>query len=100
MQAIERLLTPKEYADIRRCSIRTTERERERCDGCPYVQMGRRIYYRREDVEQFISAHVRRPHQTSADPHAEGVLECTRDEPAASSKPSQLLGLSVKDDGD
>jgi hypothetical protein len=54
-----KLLTQKEYTDIRGCSIRTAERERETGDGCPYVRLGRRIYYRREDVERFINAHVR-----------------------------------------
>jgi hypothetical protein len=56
---MQRLLTQKEYADMRRCSVRTTERERETGNGCPYVRMGRRIYYRPEDVQQFITAHVR-----------------------------------------
>jgi hypothetical protein len=59
LEPLNKLLTQKEYADIRRCSVRTAERERESGDGCPYVRLGRRIYYRREDVERFISAHVR-----------------------------------------
>jgi hypothetical protein len=58
-------LTEKEYAGIRRCSVRTTERERETGVGCPYVRMGRRIYYRPEDVQQFIAAHVRGSHRGS-----------------------------------
>jgi hypothetical protein len=61
------LLTSKEYAAVRRCSDRTIERERESGDGCPYVQLGRRIYYRREDVERFINAHVRGKDQVSND---------------------------------
>jgi hypothetical protein len=59
MEAIRRLLTSKDRAEREHRSVRTIERERERGDGCPYVQLGRRIYYRPEDVEQFISAHVR-----------------------------------------
>jgi hypothetical protein len=56
---MQRLITSKEFSDLRRCSERTTQRERERDNGCPYVRIGRRIYYRPEDVEAFISAHVR-----------------------------------------
>jgi hypothetical protein len=53
------LLTARECADYRRCSIRTLDRERETGLGCPYVRIGRRIFYRRGDVEQFIAKHIR-----------------------------------------
>jgi hypothetical protein len=52
------LLTAKECADYRRCSLRTLDRERELGNGCPYVRIGGRIYYRRGDVDYFIAAHV------------------------------------------
>ena len=65
MEAIGRLLTSKDRAEIERRSVRTIERERERGDGCPYVRLGRRIYYRPEDVQQFIAAHVRGSHKKS-----------------------------------
>jgi hypothetical protein len=52
------LWTSREYAGYRRCSQRTVDRERERGDGCPYVRIGARIYYRPCDVERFIAAHV------------------------------------------
>jgi hypothetical protein len=52
------LLTARECADYRRCSLRTLDRERELGTGCPYVRVGSRIYYRRGDVDQFIAAHV------------------------------------------
>jgi Helix-turn-helix domain len=52
------LLTAKECADYRRCSLRTLDRERELGNGCPYVRIGGRIYYRRRDVDQFIAAHL------------------------------------------
>jgi hypothetical protein len=52
------LLTARECADYRRTSLRTLDRERERGDGCPYVRIGARIYYRRADVDRFIAAHV------------------------------------------
>jgi hypothetical protein len=53
------LLTARECADYRRCSLRTLDRERERGEGCPYVRIGGRIYYRVCDVDQFITAHLR-----------------------------------------
>jgi hypothetical protein len=52
------LLTARECADYRRCSLRTLDRERELGNGCPYVRIGGRIYYRRGDVDQFIADHV------------------------------------------
>jgi hypothetical protein len=52
------LWTPRECAGYRRCSLRTLDRERERGDGCSYVRIGGRIYYRRNDVDEFIAAHV------------------------------------------
>lgn len=52
------LLTPRECASYRRCSLRTLDREREHGDGCPYVRIGGRIYYRRSDVDQFIAVHL------------------------------------------
>jgi hypothetical protein len=52
-----RLLTQREYAEYRRCSIRTIERERAIGEGCPYVRMGARILYRLADVDCFIDAH-------------------------------------------
>src|SRR5262249_11876060 len=59
MHDLEKLILTDEYAQIRRCSPRTIEREREHGDGCPYIRIGRRIYYRRADIEEFIMAHVR-----------------------------------------
>jgi hypothetical protein len=52
------LWTPRECAAYRRCSVRTLDRERELGDGCPYVRIGGRIYYRRGDVDQFIAEHI------------------------------------------
>jgi hypothetical protein len=50
--------TSRECATYRRCSLRTLDRERERGDGCPYIRVGERIFYRRGDVERFIEEHV------------------------------------------
>jgi hypothetical protein len=99
MEAIERLLTPKEYADMRRCSVRTTERERERGDGCPYVQIGRRIYYRREDIERFITARVR-GYDKAFPPalQAEQIHDCTRDDATTCSQPPRHPRLRSRND--
>jgi hypothetical protein len=53
----DRLLTQREYAEYRRCSIRTIERERAVGTGCPYVRIGARILYRLADVDRFVNAH-------------------------------------------
>jgi hypothetical protein len=53
------LLTPKETAAYRRCSIRKLDRERADGGGCPYVRIDGRIFYRRADVDRFIEVHVR-----------------------------------------
>jgi hypothetical protein len=56
------LLTPKECAAYRRCSVRKLDRERAEGRGCPYVRVDARIFYRRPDIDQFIAAHVRGVH--------------------------------------
>jgi hypothetical protein len=55
------LLTPAEYARLRRCSLRTLDRERANHTGCPYVRLGGRLFYRRNDIDQFIETHISRP---------------------------------------
>lgn len=52
------LLTPKECAAYRRCSVRKLDRERAERRGCPYVQIDGRIFYRRADVDRFIELHI------------------------------------------
>jgi len=54
---VDRLLTEREYAEYRRCSTRTIERERAVGEGAPYVRIGRRILYRRADIDRFVDAH-------------------------------------------
>jgi hypothetical protein len=56
------LLTPKECSAYRRCSLRKLDRERADGRGCPYVRIDGRIFYRREDVDQFIASRVRGVH--------------------------------------
>lgn len=53
------LLTPQEYARYRRCSVRTLDRERAQGRGCPYVRVGSRILYRRNDIDRHVEAHLR-----------------------------------------
>jgi hypothetical protein len=52
------LFIPKECAQYRRCSVRKLDRERAEGRGCPYVRIDGRVFYRRSDVDCFISAHV------------------------------------------
>lgn len=54
------LLTTAEYARLRRCSLRTLDRERANRSGCPYLRLGGRIFYRRSDIELYIERLVRR----------------------------------------
>jgi len=57
MNCLEPLLTQKDYAQLRRCSIRTIQRERERGNGCPFIRIGKLIRYKTADVLQFVEAH-------------------------------------------
>lgn len=59
----DELLTGTEYARLRRCSIRTVERERTARTGCRYVKPGRSVRYKRSDVAKFIERNAR--HSTS-----------------------------------
>jgi hypothetical protein len=59
MQEMEILLTGLEYAQIRRCSVRTIERERSVGDGCQFIKIGRAVRYRRGDVVNFIERRSR-----------------------------------------
>jgi predicted rRNA methylase YqxC with S4 and FtsJ domains len=58
-ERLDDLLVQREYAQIRRCSERTIERERSAGNGCRYVKIGRAVRYRRRDVLDFIERHVR-----------------------------------------
>jgi hypothetical protein len=60
LEDLDDLLKQRTYAEIRRCSQRTIERERAVGDGCPYVKIGRSVRYRRRDINDFIERHVRR----------------------------------------
>jgi hypothetical protein len=53
------LLTQREYANLRRCSERTIERERGSGGGCRYIKIGRAVRYKRADALDFIERHAR-----------------------------------------
>jgi len=88
---ISELLTPRECADCRRCSLRTLDRERAELRGPPYVQIGPRIFYRRKDVDLFIAAHLRMPRVADVD---------DKPTPRLSSRPPKIAGGSVGDESD
>jgi hypothetical protein len=60
MDKLDELVTGPEYALIRRCSVRTIERERTAGTGCRYIQVGRLVRYRRSDITDYLDRHTRR----------------------------------------
>ena len=66
MDDLDELLTGAEYARIRRCSLRTVERERTAGTGCRYIKLSRAVRYKRRDVLDYIERNAR--HSTS-EPH-------------------------------
>jgi predicted DNA-binding transcriptional regulator AlpA len=59
MDDLDGLLRQPEYAEIRRCSERTIERERASGSGCKFIKIGRAVRYRRSDIIEFINRHAR-----------------------------------------
>jgi hypothetical protein len=57
MDILEELITGPEYAEKRRCSVRTIERERVTGTGCKFIKIGRKVLYRPRDVLEFIERH-------------------------------------------
>lgn len=66
MDGLDDLLTGREYAQTRRCSQRTIERERTDGTGCRFIKIGRTVRYRRCDILEFIERHARQ--STSENP--------------------------------
>ena len=52
------LLSEKEVAKIYKINVRTLQRERSMGIGIPYVKIGRRVRYKRSDIEQYIKHHT------------------------------------------
>ena len=51
----EKLLTEKEVEEKYGLNKRTLQRERIYLTGIPYHKIGRRVFYRRSDIEEFLS---------------------------------------------
>jgi len=52
------ILTAPDAANILRVHLRTLERWRQTGEGPRYVKMGRRVGYRRSDLEDWLEANV------------------------------------------
>ena len=52
------LWTPDETAEVLRTSPRTLERRRLDGTGPKFVKLGRRVLYRPEDVDTYVSEHT------------------------------------------
>ena len=63
--ALSPLIPPPQLAGLLNISIRTLERWRVEGVGPAYVKAGRRVLYRREDVESWLAEGIR--HSTSDD---------------------------------
>lgn len=55
------LLTTTEAAEVLRISAITLHRWRKARKGPPFIPMGRKVYYRRTDLEAWIQQQQRRP---------------------------------------
>lgn len=61
------LLTTAEAAEVLRLGMATLHRWRKAGKGPPYIEMGRKIYYRPADIERWVSQQQRNPDQEN--PH-------------------------------
>ena len=52
------LLSEKEVAKIYKINVRTLQRERSMGIGISYVKIGRRVRYKRSDIEKYIKHHT------------------------------------------
>ena len=57
------LLNEKEVQKEYGLNARTLQRERSLGTGIPYVKMGRRVLYKRADLDKFIEKHTVGDHQ-------------------------------------
>ena len=53
----EKLLSEQQVEDIYGFNKRTLQRERTYQNGIPYHKIGRRVFYRIADIEEFLAAH-------------------------------------------
>jgi len=87
------LLTPKECAQYRRCSVRKLDRERAEGRGSRYVRIDGRIYYLRGDVDRFINAHI-----CGDDPGSSAVLASQAARHSQPGKDCEVSKASVSQD--
>ena len=52
------LLSEKEVENNYKINARTLQRERSMGTGMPYVKLGKRVRYKRSDVEKYIDQHT------------------------------------------
>ena len=52
------LLSEKEVQEIYKLNARTLQRDRVLGRGIPYVKIGRRVRYKRRDIEKYIKRHT------------------------------------------
>ena len=52
------LLSEKEVQEIYKLNARTLQRDRVLGKGIPYVKIGRRVRYKRSDIEKYIKRHT------------------------------------------
>jgi hypothetical protein len=63
-------VSEEEYARRRGVSLRTCQRDRQLRQSPPYVQFGRRIYYRVEAVREWLVKNEREADRTPSAPRA------------------------------
>lgn len=59
------LLSTPEAAEALRMSALTLHRWRKAGKGPPFIEMGRKVYYRRTDIERWIEGQQRQPETTA-----------------------------------
>jgi hypothetical protein len=102
---VQPLWSSKEYAAATGRSERTVERERERGDGCPYLRLGRLIFYRPEDVENYIAANLRGANSPPAVPQDDPLgrdreQDLVADKPSICARNSGQLAAASKNDAE
>ena len=55
------LLNTTEAAEVLRLGMATLHRWRKAGKGPPYIEMGRKVYYRRADLERWVESQQRQP---------------------------------------
>lgn len=64
------LLNTAEAAEALRLGVATLHRWRKAGKGPPYIEMGRKVYYRRTDLDRWIEEQQRQPRTEKEAAHA------------------------------